>query len=71
MAEVIRNDNINTLHAELKRLATEHEALEAKLSRFDVRLYLTRDQEFERKTLQKLKLRTKDRIRAINLHIAV
>ena len=52
-------------HPELKRCMEEHEELEKKLEDFNRRLYLTPDEEIERKRLQKQKLAGRDRIEAI------
>jgi hypothetical protein len=53
------------LKSELQRLRHEHGELKARLSELNSRLYLSSDDEVERKTIQKLKLRTKDRIAAL------
>ncbi len=50
---------------ELKRCMEEHETLERQLDEFNRRLYLTPDEEIERKRLQKKKLAGRDRIEAI------
>ena len=51
--------------AELKRRMDEHEEYEKKLQDFNRRIYLTPDEELEKKRLQKLKLAGRDRIEAI------
>ena len=51
--------------AELKHYYEEHLALEAQLAEFNRKLYLTPEQELERKQLQKRKLHGKDRIMEI------
>lgn len=51
--------------AELKRRLEEHEEFEHKLEEFNRRLYLTPQEELERKKIQKLKLAGRDRIEAI------
>jgi len=51
--------------AELKRYMDEHEEYERKLQAFNQRIYLTPEEEMERKRLQKLKLIGRDRIEAI------
>jgi uncharacterized protein YdcH (DUF465 family) len=51
--------------AELKRYMDEHEEYERKLQDFNRRIYLTPDEEIERKRLQKLKLIGRDRIESI------
>ena len=51
--------------AELKRYYDEHLALEQQLAEFSRKLYLTPEQEIEKKELQKRKLIGKDRIMQI------
>ena len=51
--------------AELKRYYDEHLALEAQLDEFNRKLYLTPEQELERKQIQKRKLAGKDHIMEI------
>jgi uncharacterized protein len=51
--------------AELKRYYEEHLALEAQLAEFNRKLYMTAEQEIEKKELQKRKLIGKDRIMQI------
>ena len=50
---------------ELKRYVEQHEEFEHKLEEFNRRLYLTPQEELERKRIQKLKLAGRDRIEAI------
>lgn len=50
---------------ELKRYMEEHEEFERKLEEMNRRLYLTPQEEIERKKIQKLKLAGRDRIEAI------
>ncbi len=45
-----------------KTLVQEHRSLDDKLKEFDRKVYLTPDEEMERKRLAKLKLAKKDRI---------
>ena len=51
--------------AELKQYYEEHLALERQLAEFNRKLYLTPEQELEKKQLQKRKLHGKDRIMQI------
>lgn len=51
--------------AELKRRMEEHEQFERRLEELNRRLYLTPEEELERKKVQKLKLAGRDRIEAI------
>ena len=50
---------------ELKRQVEEHEVFERRLADFNTRVYLTPDEEIERKKIQKQKLAGRDRIEAI------
>ena len=47
---------------ELRRYIEDHEKLESDLENFNKRIYLTAEEEIERKTLQKRKLRVKEQI---------
>jgi uncharacterized protein len=47
---------------ELKALYFEHQELKQKLEAFRNKLYLTPEQELEKKRIQKLKLASKDRL---------
>ena len=47
---------------ELKKYIEDHEKLEADLENFNKRIYLTAEEEIEKKTLQKKKLRVKEQI---------
>jgi uncharacterized protein YdcH (DUF465 family) len=51
--------------AELKRYYDEHVDLERKLSAFQQKLYLTPEEEVQKKRLQKLKLAGKDKMMEI------
>jgi len=50
---------------EFKNLVHEHRMLDEKLKEFDRKVYLTPDEEMERKRLQKIKLAKKDQIAKI------
>jgi hypothetical protein len=50
---------------ELKRYMDEHEEYERKLDELNRRLYLTPEEEVQKKKIQKLKLAGRDRIEAI------
>lgn len=50
---------------DFRSLVQEHRTLDEKLKEFDRKVYLTPDEEIERKRLQKLKLAKKDRIAEI------
>ncbi len=47
---------------EFRNLVHEHRMLDDKLKEYDRKVYLTPDEEIERKKLQKLKLAKKDQI---------
>ena len=47
---------------ELKKHVEDHRKLEAALEDYNKRIYLTPQEEFEKKKMQKLKLASKDRI---------
>ncbi len=47
---------------EFRNLVQEHRMLDDQLKEYDRKVYLTADEEMERKRLQKLKLAKKDRI---------
>lgn len=50
---------------ELRRHVEDHRKLEAALEDFNKRIYLTPEEQIEKKKLQKMKLASKDRIYAI------
>jgi uncharacterized protein YdcH (DUF465 family) len=50
------------MNPEFKNLVQEHRMLDDQLKEFDRKVYLTPDEEMERKRLQKLKLAKKDLI---------
>jgi len=52
-----------------RKLHEEHVLLEKKLQEFDERVYLTPEEEVERKTIQKLKLVGKDEMEDIVRHV--
>jgi hypothetical protein len=51
--------------AELKQRMEDHDEYERKLAEWNRRLYLTPEEEVEKKRIQKLKLAGRDRIEAI------
>ena len=65
-----RNENmlieeLKTTNPEFRRLTGEHLHYEEQLDAFNKLRYLTSEQEIEKKRLQKLKLRDKDRMAEI------
>ncbi len=62
------NDIVKILAAEneeFRRLGEEHRELEKMLSEFNGRVYLTPEEEMEKKKIQKLKLLKKDKMAEI------
>ena len=55
--ELLRREN-----EEFKKLDEEHKSLKSLLAEMDRKVYLSADEEMERKKLQKLKLSKKDRM---------
>jgi uncharacterized protein YdcH (DUF465 family) len=55
-------EQLKATHPEFRRLTEEHLHYEAQLDAFNKLRYLTSEQEVEKKRLQKLKLRDKDRM---------
>jgi uncharacterized protein len=63
--ETEARQDIIAVQAEAERLKREHSELKARLSELNSRLYLSPQEELEKKTLQKLKLQKKDRLAAL------
>ena len=55
--EILKREN-----EEFRRLVEEHQNLEKLLAKIDSKHYLTPDEEYERKRIQKQKLHKKDRM---------
>ncbi|MEJ2695203.1 MAG: DUF465 domain-containing protein [Candidatus Sulfobium sp.] len=55
-------DNLARENVEFKKLMEEHHSLEDMLSEIDKKIYLTAEEEVERKKLQKKKLLKKDKM---------
>lgn len=53
---------LRTENPEFQQLETEHRKLDSKLMSFETHLYLSPEEEFERRRLQKLKLAAKDKM---------
>jgi uncharacterized protein YdcH (DUF465 family) len=60
IAELLKKEN-----EEFKKLTEEHRTLEELLAKIDRKRYLTPEEEFERKKIQKKKLLKKDRMAAL------
>jgi uncharacterized protein len=58
-------DRLIPENEELRRLVKEHKEFEAQLEEFNKRLYLSEEQNQEKKRIQKLKLAGRDRIEKI------
>ncbi|GAB4388087.1 MAG: DUF465 domain-containing protein [Thermodesulfovibrionales bacterium] len=57
IVRILANEN-----PEFRKLGEEHKHLEEMLSEFNCRVYLTPEEEMERKRIQKLKLLKKDKM---------
>jgi uncharacterized protein YdcH (DUF465 family) len=55
-------DSLTRENSEFKKLMDEHHSLEDMLSEIDKKVYLTAEEELERKKLQKQKLLKKDKM---------
>jgi uncharacterized protein YdcH (DUF465 family) len=55
-------DSLTRENSEFKKLMEEHHSLEDMLSEMDKKVYLTAEEEIERKRLQKQKLLKKDKM---------
>lgn len=53
---------LSAQNEEYRVLSTEHKELKDKLNKMNTKVYLTPEEELEKKTLQKLKLQKKDRM---------
>lgn len=53
---------LRTENAEFQQLEREHKKLDSELMSFETHVYLSPEEEFERRRLQKLKLAAKDRM---------
>ena len=53
---------LRTENAEFQQLEREHRKLDSELMNFETHLYLSPEEEFERRRLQKLKLAAKDKM---------
>ncbi len=60
IVEVLKREN-----AEFKKLTEEHRGLEELLAKIDSKRFLTPEEEFERKKIQKQKLLKKDKMAAL------
>jgi hypothetical protein len=62
MAHVTQGNAEVDIQAQLSQLNTDHQVLEGQLNILDALIYLTPDEQVERKNIQKEKLMLKDRI---------
>lgn len=62
--EAVRN-RLRAEHQEFQKLEQEHRRLDDELMSFETHVYLSPEEELERRRLQKLKLATKDKMRDI------
>jgi uncharacterized protein YdcH (DUF465 family) len=55
-------ESLKKENEEFKKLLEEHHSLDASLAEMDKKVYLTAEEELERKKLQKIKLAKKDKM---------
>lgn len=61
-AEETIASRLRTEDPEFRKLEQEHRRLDSELMNFETHVYLSPEEEFERKRLQKMKLAAKDRL---------
>ena len=71
VSEEALRDRLRREHPEFQQLEQEHRSLDDKLMAYELHVYLTPEEELERRRLQKLKLAAKDKIRDIIRHYQV
>ena len=62
VAEDVVRERLRTEDPEFQKLEQEHRRLDQELMSFETHVYLSPEQEFERRRIQKLKLAAKDRM---------
>ncbi len=70
MTQSHKTEDASNIRSEIDRLAREHGELKARLSELNSRLYLSPEEEVERKTIQKLKLAKKDRLASLSEQVS-
>lgn len=60
--EEVLKAKLRTENAEFQRLEQEHRKIDKELMNFEIHVYLSPEEEIERKRLQKLKLAAKDKM---------
>ena len=62
VAEDVVREKLRTEDPEFQKLEQEHRRLDKELMNFETHVYLSPEEEFERRRLQKLKLAAKDKM---------
>ena len=62
VAEDVVREKLRTEDPEFQRLEREHRQLDKELMNFETHVYLSPEEEFERRRLQKMKLAAKDKM---------
>jgi uncharacterized protein len=62
VSEEVLRAKLRTENAEFQRLEQEHRKIDKELMNFEIHVYLSPEEEIERKRLQKLKLAAKDKM---------
>jgi len=62
VAEDVVRERLRTEDPEFQKLEQEHRRLDKELMSFETHVYLSPEEEFERRRLQKLKLAAKDKM---------
>ena len=62
VAEETLRDRLRTENPEFQKLEQEHRRLESELMSFETHVYLSPEEELERRRLQKMKLAAKDKM---------
>jgi len=65
VSEEVLRAKLRTENAEFQRLEQEHRKIDKELMNFEIHVYLSPEEEIERKRLQKLKLAAKDKMMEI------
>jgi uncharacterized protein YdcH (DUF465 family) len=62
VSEEVLRAKLRTENAEFQRLEQEHRKIDKELMNFEIHVYLSPEEEIERRRLQKLKLAAKDKM---------
>jgi uncharacterized protein YdcH (DUF465 family) len=71
VSEEALRERLRRENPEFQKLEQEHRKLDSQLMNFELHVYLSPEEELERRRLQKLKLATKDKITELIRHSKV